>query len=62
MAAAIMAHQATRMLEPGIAMLPDRNGRHGKPVDIGGGNRYTGDWSRGSMHGKGEYEFVDGRR
>ena len=50
------------MLEPGTAMLPDRNGRYGKPVEIGGGNRYTGSWSRGSMHGEGEYEFADGRR
>ena len=42
-------------------LLPDRNGRH-PMVEIGGGNRYTGDWCRGSMHGKGEYEFADGRR
>ena len=53
--------QSTQMLVPGTGMLPDRNGRY-PPVEVGGGNKYTGDWHRGSMHGKGEYEFADGRR
>ena len=51
----------TQMLVPDTGMLPDRNGRY-HLVEIGGGNKYTGDWRRGSMHGKGEYEFADGRR
>jgi hypothetical protein len=53
--------QSTQMLVPGTGMLPDRNGRY-PPVEVGRGNKYTGDWHRGSMHGKGEYEFADGRR